>query len=177
MIPAFTDQDRLPIGRFQCDFADAQTALLDEPRFLASQTRGTLWIELSAAVTKFRDIRCKIPSIFLSGSFVTGKIDPTDVDAVFLVDFSTIHSPATIDSLWKLVKMLNTRTKVQAFVIPWWPTEDAQVDPIALEYYQTRGKWDDFWQRDVAKPDRNPFLRHHAFPERGYLEVVIDGYH
>ena len=177
MIPAFINQDRLPIGRFQCDLAAVESALVHDARFDSSQARKSLWIEFSAALSKFHGIRCKIPAVFLSGSFVTAKIDPDDVDVVFLIDFSTLHSPATFAALGKLVQMLNSTTKIHAFVIPWYPSGPTTPAQMRVDYFYERGRWDDFWQRDVAKPDRVPFVRDHAFPRRGYLEVLIDGYH
>jgi len=64
--------------------------------------------------------------------------------------------------------------QVDAFLIQWHPTgTQLGGDP---SYVGQRGTWDDFWQRKVAKPDRNPPQRAHAMPVRGYLEVIIDGY-
>lgn len=64
--------------------------------------------------------------------------------------------------------------QVDAFLIPWHP--DGTELGGSPRYATERTRWDDFWQRKVAKADRNPPQRWHAMPVRGYVEVIIDGY-
>jgi hypothetical protein len=66
--------------------------------------------------------------------------------------------------------------QVDAFLIPWHPNGTDLGGGDRRAYATERTRWDDFWQRKVAKPDRNPPQRSHSMPVRGYLEVVIDGY-
>lgn len=176
MIPAFDSGGTLPIGRFSCDLTEAKAALVDDREFEESSSRETLWALFENAINKIGNIRCKIPSVFLSGSFVTNRVDPKDIDVAFVIDFSKIQSDKTVGSLNQIFKVFHEDGYVDGYYIPWHPIGNSTLDPISSAYFRERGKWDDFWQRNVAKVDRDPFQRHHAFPKRGYLEVIIDGY-
>lgn len=176
MIPAFEANGSLPLGRFSCDLQEAKQVLVSGSPFNGAQNRDTLWKIFEDSLQRFHDIRCKVPSVFLGGSFVTSKLDPSDIDATYLVDFSTITSDQTLGKLWQILQAINREESIDAALIPWLPINLKIPHPDFEKYYIERGKWDDFWQRKVAKEDRVPWQRSHAFPERGYLEVTIDGY-
>lgn len=176
MIPAFEANGSLPLGRFSCNLQEAKQFLVSGAPFNDAPNRATLWTIFEDSLQRMHSIRCKIPSVFLGGSFVTSKIDPSDIDAAYLVDRSTIVSDQTLGKLDQIFRAINQEVFIDAFLIPWHPTNLKLEDSYFDMYYMERGKWDDFWQRSVVKEDRVPWQRFHAFPKRGYLEVTKDGY-
>ena len=176
MIPAFEANGALPVGRFCCSLEEAKQFLVLSPSFQTVENRQTLWTIFEDSLRRITDIRCKVPSVFLGGSFVTSQVDPNDIDAAYLVDYSTILTEQTYGKLDQIFRAINQENYIDAFQVPWHPTNLKKHEPYYEEYYLERGKWDDFWQRKVSETDRIPWQRSHAFPKRGYLEVTVDGY-
>ena len=117
-----------------------------------------------------------VPAAFVGGSFVTDELSPGDIDAALIIDVSAVTKPATWGIVQRLLANAKTRgLQVDAFAIPWFP-DGSEFGGASPAYQFERGKWDDFWQRKVAKADRVPPVREHAMPTRGYLEVILDGY-
>ncbi|OLT35085.1 hypothetical protein BJF84_14810 [Rhodococcus sp. CUA-806] len=174
-IPDFGPDGDLPRGRFCVSMDDVNATLVKGPTFLGSGTRGEVWDDFEKLVALIKRKGVRIPAAFLGGSFVTSKVNPSDVDASILIDASRITNPSTYDAVVKIAaNSKNVGLQVDAFVIPWHP--DGTQRGGDATYCGLRGSWDDFWQRKVAKPDRDPPQRVHAMPVRGYLEVLIDGY-
>jgi hypothetical protein len=175
LIPDFDQSGNLPRGRYCATVQEVHDVLVKGPEFAASTTRDSVWDDFTLLVDSIRRKRVRVPAAFIGGSFVTKALNPDDIDAAILIDTSRITSLATLTAVRQIVS--NPKAvglKVDAFLIQWHPdgTENGG-DP---SYLASRGKWDDFWQRDVAKADRNPPQRGHAMPVRGYLEVILDGY-
>lgn len=180
MIPDLTDEGLLPIGRFQCTMDEVEAVFVKGQRFAGSATREDVWMGIHAFLAEMADLRARIPATFLGGSFTTGKLDPDDGDLSPLIDMSRIQSDTTRRVVLETVKAAKSNLKLDVFPIRWRP-EDISLTPVVRtqavqEYLLDRGQWDDFWQRRVAREDRSAFVRTHAFPARGYLEVIIDGY-
>jgi hypothetical protein len=176
MVPEFNAEGLLPCGRFVATAGEVEAALVKADLLAASSTRSQVWADFLAVVDLIRDRRVKVPAAFVSGSFVTNRLDPEDVDASVIIDVSRVTNPKTIASVQSIVA--NTRTlglNVDAFLIHWFP--DGTEHGRAPAYWEQRGHWDDFWQRYVPnKQDRDFPQRAHAMPKRGYLEVILDGY-
>lgn len=175
MIPAFEPSGNLPRGRFCTTPDEVSDILVKGVDFTASTTRSDVWDDFLLLVDLIRRKRVRVPAAFVGGGFVTNKLNPKDIDTSLIIDTSKITNLNTLTAVQQIVA--NTKAqglKVDAFLIQWSPdgTENGR-DP---SYLASRGKWDDFWQRDVEKSDRNPPQRKHAMPVRGYLEVVLDGY-
>jgi hypothetical protein len=168
LIPAFVG-GLLPLGRFHCELREVQSDLVDAPEF-------SLWNAFLATTKILEEMRCKLPSAFIGGSFASSKIDPSDIDVTFLIDGSTIRSDSTIARIEQTLLLCRKNFKVQASAIYWFPIPDLYSQKHEFDYLLSRGKFDDWWQRDVAKSERNHFQRHHAFPQRGYLEVKLNGH-
>lgn len=180
MIPDLTDAGLLPVGRFQCTMDEVERRFVWDAAFQTSTTRADIWTKFQVLVARAKNEKAKIPSAFVSGTFVTSKIDPSDIDASLLVDASRITSDQTRGKIDAAIALAADQFKLDVFLV-WWSPEPVHAGSGALAneanvYLRDRGLWDDLWQRNVAKTERNPFQRHHAFPQRGYLEVMIDGY-
>ena len=175
MVPDFEQSGNLPRGRFCATVQEVEDILVKGPEFTNSTTRDSVWNDFTLLVDSIRRKRVKVPAAFIGGGFVTKALNPEDIDAAILIDTSRITNPATLAAVQQIVTDPKAAgLKVDAFLIQWYPdgTENGR-DP---SYLATRGKWDDFWQRDVPKAERIPPQRSHAMPVRGYLEVILDGY-
>lgn len=173
VIPPFNDEGNLPQGRWVSDLDEVYTALVEAPAFESSSTRRECFEQLEKFLA-LAGKRFTIPAIFLGGTFVTAKIDPSDADFSALLDVSGF---ADMDPRYDVVKnlFLNGRARLHRcdpYWIPWRPSW-TQADG---DYARARGSWDDWWQRDVPKSSRGLELREHGMPRRGYLEVIVDGY-
>lgn len=175
VIPAFDATGRLPRGRWVTDVNEVHQAFVDAPQFAGSSTRSEVWRKFQTALTAVRKRRTPIPAAFMSGSFISNVLDPGDIDAAVIVDVSEAN-PITLGVLTRLFDGFRDPFKLDLdlFMIQWSP--DGSQDGQSPPYHWQRGKWDDFWQRYVPKPERPKQVRAHAMPVRGYLEVVIDGY-
>ncbi len=143
--------------------------------FAASTTREAVWSNFLTVVALIGRKKVRVPAAFVGGSFVTSVIDPSDVDAAIVIDSSRITNPTTLTAVRQIVHEPKSQgLQVDSFLILWSP--DGSHGGQEASYLSERGKWDDFWQRSVAKKDRLPSQRSHAMPKRGYLEVVLDGY-
>jgi len=175
LVPEFEESGNLPRGRFCATAQEVHDVLVKGPEFTSSTTRDSIWDDFTLLVELIKRKRVHVPAAFIGGSFVTKALNPSDIDAAILIDTSRITNPATLAGVQQIVsKPKASGLKVDAFLIQWHPdgTENGG-DP---SYLATRGKWDDFWQREVAKADRNNPQRSHSMPVRGYLEVILDGY-
>lgn len=175
-IPALNSAGDLPRGRYCVSMDDVEARFVAGAEYEGSNTREEVWTDFNVLLDLIRQLRVRVPAAFLGGGFVTSALDPSDVDAAIIVDTSRITSQSTFAEISKIIDNPKGRLnlRVDAFLIRWHPDgTEVGGDPM---YLAQRGKWDDFWQRKVAKADRNPPQRSHAMPVRGYLEVLIDGY-
>lgn len=177
MIPTLSN-GILPRGKWMCTLNEFELTFVSNSTYTTPNSRKDLWDGLQVSLAALKALRCKVPEILISGSFITDKQSPDDIDVTFTVDGSTILNQDTVSKIKRVVEELKTQNKVDGHVIFWHPvkgtTEARSGDQEA--YLKARGFWDDFWQRFVPKPDRIPFQRHHAFPRQGYVVVIIDDY-
>lgn len=180
MIPDLTEDGLLPVGRFQCTMDEVEQRFVNDEAFQDSETRRDIWTKFGVLLARAKNEKAKIPSAFVSGTFVTNKIDPSDIDASLLVDSSRVTNDQIRGRIQTAVDVAAQTFKLDVVSI-WWSPQPVQFGWLGISqeaklYVGQRGLWDDLWQRNVPKAERDPFQRHHAFPKRGYLEVMIDGY-
>ena len=96
---------------------------------------------------------------WVSGSFVTGKVDPADVDVVTLLDGPTVDGLAADVVMELNARTMGPRCKLEfgcdGYIIPEYPDGHAQRDA----YLHMRGYWDEKWSDDRVTG------------QKGYLEV------
>ncbi|QXT62890.1 hypothetical protein KDB89_14375 [Tessaracoccus palaemonis] len=119
----------------------------------------------------------RVPAAWLSGSFLTDKPVPGDLDSVYVVDTADLQASmldplkqrfVTVVAQSSVKKLLNI--KVDSYILEWDPT-DGPGPTSSPDYYSYRGYWDDLW---VRQRDSDP--RVDSVPRRGYVEVILDGY-
>lgn len=85
-IPEFADRFHLPPGEHLCDIDEVET------RFgCSNDCRRMLWRGFRACLDFMREIGLEPRVILIDGSFVTGRDEPGDVDAVALIPYETIR--------------------------------------------------------------------------------------
>ncbi|QXC60549.1 hypothetical protein KSP35_19845 [Aquihabitans sp. G128] len=182
-VPALTVPDGLlPLGRYACTRAEMRAAFVDAAWAQASTTRSDVWNDFETATEQL--IRATSPSLiqcmWVGGSFVTDKLNPDDVDVIYLLKASQ-HSAIGSSKRRRIQEMVGrnvlrakTGLRVDLFTI----VAESVVDPSKMtasdrSYYQARGHWDDYWQRLRLGADKQaPPTLAEAQPRRGYLEVT-----
>lgn len=172
-IPALTN-GVLPMGRWACSPQEVHDQFV---RGLSSE-RAAIWTDWVDLVAALRAIVGRVPAAWLSGSFLTSKPVPGDMDSVFLIDAQ--HLTSVLQTNAADAKVLGFLASGQAksrlgvnvdsYILPWDPMPGPQ-ENASDEYYRYRGYWDDLW---VRQRDSDPRLD--SIPRRGFLEVIIDGY-
>jgi hypothetical protein len=125
------------------------------------------------------EVRSVIPicAVWLSGSYLSSKDLPGDLDAALVVPVAELTNLQGNDKLLVtplglqlLARRINVR--VDAYVLPWECIPHP--DPNNADhgrYFIARGYWDDWWMRL-----RSTTPTEGALPQRGYVEVIVDGY-
>lgn len=141
--------------------------------------REVLWRDWETLTAALRSLVGTIPAAWMSGSFVSDKVNPGDIDCLYVVDTEDVQSVVNAGGpdaslLMAMVSGPQVRGRlglnVDSYLLEWCPTPGPRRD-APPDYYESRGYWDDFWAR---RRDTDPRLD--AIPRRGYLEVIIDGY-
>lgn len=169
--------DFLPHGRWACSSADVEAAFVTGH----GPERAEIWADWLTALALLKELVGSVPAAWLSGSFLSSKPVPGDIDSVFIVDTDALLAAhqALPPEDWEIVLALTAGNgaksqlglNVDSYILEWHPTPTPQsISP--QEYYFYRGYWDDLWVR--AKEPSN--LRLESIPRRGYVEVLIDGY-
>ncbi|GGT62733.1 hypothetical protein GCM10010243_46980 [Streptomyces matensis] len=183
-VPALVDATgTLPLGRYECTEEEIRAAFVDHPDFSSSVTRINVWNDWETA-RELVTSTLTVHSVWIAGSFTTSKLDPGDIDIVFLVngpEFDALDA-AQQGIIYSFANgsagAQQHGLQVDSYVIPWYcfPSPNPYRDPAQLSYYASRGYWDDWWLRARSGPKGNPPMRQDAFPRRGYLEVKFRDY-
>jgi hypothetical protein len=193
-IPDWDQSTRhLPPGRYRATLAEIHELLVSAPAFAASETRQQVWSGFVRYLAAWRQVQAGLAAelngnqlilaLWLGGSFVSQKPNPSNLDLTVLVDGELVescHGRPGIGALHKLTsrdKMLIT-FKVSPCVIQYHyfrsPFRSQIVGNAKVQdYVMFRGAFDDWWQR--ARPDDLPKAeptRETAGTLRGYLEVA-----
>lgn len=172
----------IPPGRFRVTTEDIVATWLDAPQLAQSTTRRPIWEHWMEAQARLREV-VPVAMAWLGGSFLSPKLDPGDLDCVWVID-ETMLTVAGMDpdrarliALFANNQLQNVGIPVDSFVLAWRRRPGTRPrDPLDHQYLQARGYWDDFWQRTRTGTKGSEPHRDDALPRRGYLEVVLDGF-
>lgn len=151
--------------------------------FAPSTTRGPIWSDyLRAHITL--DQAIPVLAAWVGGSFTTGKVDPDDIDVLWIVDgrrYPTLTpAQAQVVSVFGQGKVLHQMTgaRVDTYVLPWEPipVPDVRANAQHRHLAATHGYWDDLWLRMIQGPKAAPRTVDDTIPRRGYLEVTYRDY-
>jgi hypothetical protein len=166
---------------------------VEDHRFRDSSTRPRLWSGLEAYLSRFFDLEDRhkdqvgptplIHALWLGGSFVSTKLNPSNIDLTVLIDEASAAAMRGLPGTRWLTSAFHRDARLQEFGVSplrvgYRPIVSV-FRPEALDsqdqaYLRERGAWDDWWQRcrpeGVGKTE--PTLES-AAPRRGYLEVTL----
>lgn len=168
----------------RCSVEYAHEQLVAAERFKGSATRREIWEHWLSVVEATRELVGEVCCAWLAGSFTTVKLDPEDIDAVFVIESTRVDRVmAGADDRAQLLTHIarselgNLGLRVDSYLLAWVVNpEPAPMTPEANRYMLNRGYWDDFWQRVRSGEKGDPPCRRDALPLRGYLEVILDGF-
>ena len=183
MIPPLTAAGALPCGRFPATIVEVESAFVADPKWATSTTRQTVWDDWKQITAQARKV-VPVAAVWIAGSFLTDKMDPDDLDVVYIIDSrqaAAVTSPLHKGFLSLLAQGDALRTlrgkRLDTFVINWVPDPDGQGAASGFpDYAASRGYWDDLWQRRLSGPKHAPRVPSDALPKRGYLEVILDDF-
>jgi hypothetical protein len=166
-------------------------AFVTDSAFDTSTSRLSLWQQWDVALQAFTGAVTTYAA-WISGSFVTDKVNPRDIDAVFLISGEDraargVQDRQIVESFVLRVKdpltgrlLPRHRLGVDSYVVEWEPHQmtagSAKLSPPYAEYAADRGYWDDWWSRRRVTPKGQPPQRPDALPQRGYLEVSLNAF-
>lgn len=193
-VPAFGQDGHLPCGRYRLGMDQVWDLLVDAPEFKGSSTRPRLWDGLTEYVLTFERVQDRfaqlldgcaiIHHLWLGGSFVSGKLNPRDMDLTVFTDARALEAiKGRAGSGW--IKDAFRRDQVRRqyrlephqvrYVAVPHVFRPQEFTAEAIEYFRDRGRYDDWWQRcrvPGAADEDEPTVES-AVPARGYLEVTL----
>ncbi len=174
------DIEFLPPGRYRWTLDDIEAKYLPETEY-GQTRRQVIWEHFKVATETLRQT-VPVAAVWIGGSFLSTKAEPSDVDAIYIVPGNAFDAlqddqDRQMVSLFSGGEQLKARGLfVDSYVFHWTPRASSgpQTDPERQEL-MARGYWDDWLQRhkldrQVAATDED------ALPVRGYVEVVLDGF-
>lgn len=166
-----------PIGRHRATKDEIEAAFVTAPEFATSTTRKELWDEFESGLGLLSGA-VLVHAVWLGGSFFSNKIDPSDIDAVFVVNNTDLTHRTDADR--QVVNAFQERShglRLDSFILRWRPIAEWNYDaPGHRQYTNWRGYWDDFWCRIRTGMKSDPPVREDSIPRRGYLELMVNDY-
>ncbi|GAB3258018.1 DUF6932 family protein [Kineosporia babensis] len=184
MIPTLSPAGFLPLGRHSCTIEELEQTFVLSPPFSTSSTRAQCLADFRSAKTMLDQLHpALVEANWIGGSFTTAKVDPDDLDSLFIIRESAFDELGSNNKKRKVLefgksqqlrKKLGLRVDAFMFVrqrIPQ-PWRAGGIDPEFQSAFALRGAWDDWWQRSRRGPDKDdaPTIES-SDPVRGYLEV------
>ncbi|WP_443080072.1 DUF6932 family protein [Streptomyces sp. P9-A2] len=182
-LPAFDPVTECPPpGRFPLTWDEVESELVKAAYFTDSSTRGHLFGELQTHYAMVELTTGAVGRLWLAGSFVSGKVDPEDVDVTYLIPPDAYARAMADADTVDYLDNLGTKDwctchamRVDAYVLCLPETEDFRslgvtgaMTPSDHKVFESLGVYDEVWQR--CRSGQN------GIPERarrGYVEVLL----
>ncbi|WP_330261732.1 DUF6932 family protein [Streptomyces sp. NBC_00539] len=172
------DTGFLPPGRYAASldvlYAEFVEAL-DSPR------RRELWSEWEHHRAAVEAWTGEITRLWVGGSFISGKQEPSDVDVTYLLR-SEVYDRLDQESLVSLGELTDQpwctehSMRIDAYVVrlpdamPFWQMMPSLFTSATSESFRDIGLYDEVWQRTRASSDPAGRL---GELRRGYVEVLL----
>lgn len=179
-------------GRYQVDPDEARALLVDNVRFRESKTRTEIWNGFEAYMARFFALEEHFATllgetplvhrVWLGGSFVSSRLDPSNIDVTVLVNTASEHAiKGKPKAGWMTQAFAREKIKDQYRVSPLRVPYRLIVSVFSSHllpadeqaYLRERGAWDDWWQRCRPAGAKGAPTLESAKPRRGYLEVAL----
>lgn len=178
------DSGLLPPGRYATSLAELRSGFVLDERFAASGTRAGLWAEWEDHRALVDAVAGGVSRVWVSGSFVTGRLDPTDIDVTYFLDARQYEGLSPEDKAY-----LEECTEVA-----WCQAHGMRIDPYLLTLPEEQPVWrltrggflpgaegcyagigvhDELWQRCSEKDGFGPNPGTGPGRRRGYVEVLL----
>ncbi|NDZ83654.1 hypothetical protein G3I19_35120 [Streptomyces sp. SID10853] len=171
----------LPPGRYTANLDQLHTRFVAAPDFADSRTRKQLWAEWEQHRLIVEAVTGGISRLWLGGSFVSGKLDPGDIDVTYLLRAQTYdrldrESLVALDELTDRVWCVEHDMRLDAYLIrlpedvPFWQLMPSLFTPLTNDSFRDIGLYDEVWQcarNPSPSDDETGRLR------RGYVEVLL----
>lgn len=171
MVRGADGYDVLPRGRHTCTLPQVKELFVaDRPD---AAWRGQLLDDFVAYLDVLRGLGLEVDSVWLDGSFISGKVNPGDIDMSPVIDAARSNPDAAalpdLEHRWIVPKDrwkrepvpgLGRTVRLDVYGFVKVPDEHLARDG----YIALRGLWDDWWQRSRVTGQSLV---------KGYVEVVL----
>jgi hypothetical protein len=144
----------LPEGVYTCTADEFHRAFV--LGFPASRTRSIIWLGLNDLLIELAALRIEC-TLWINGSFATGKANPADVDVVAFIRAKRLNGLSTkgTEFLMSLTNAAWSKRRYQThlFIVPVFDASD----PRRVLYERLRCYWRKWWGQSRAG-DRKGFL-------------------
>ncbi|MFF0198007.1 DUF6932 family protein [Streptomyces anulatus] len=178
-------------GRYHVDYDEARALLIDNENFRDSSTRRDIWAGFESYLGRFfaleehfgdfLDGEPLIHRLWLGGSFVSSKVNPSNIDVAVLINCpGERRIKGRPKSAWMTKAfdrdLVLPEFRVSSVRIPYKPVRSVfkskTLPADEQDYLRERGAWDDWWQRCRPPGAKGAPTLESAGPQRGYLEVA-----
>lgn len=124
MLPCFDINGNLPLGIHTCSIDEFKQKLVTD--FVDSNTRNPIYIGYISYCNEFLPYEV-VYSNLATGSFVSNKIDPHDIDLIVYVDaqkHKSLHERDKFNRIFDNQKQIYLDYYCHTFVIPLYPKDD-----------------------------------------------------
>jgi len=171
----------LPPGRYAADLEEIESMFVSASDLSGSSTRARLWDEWAQHRLMVESMTGEIARIWLAGSFVSGALDPSDIDVTYLLR-AEIHdgldeeSVQYLDDLTDRSWCVDHKMRVDSYLLrlpdelEFWQLTPCHFTDQTNQAFRDTGLYDELWQRTRAfphGPGQGGKLR------RGYVEVLL----
>ncbi|MFP8963127.1 DUF6932 family protein [Streptomyces nanhaiensis] len=176
-LPSFEqDTGCPPPGRYAMTWDEVEATLVLADEFEGTTTRRALWEELTFHRAQVECLAGSVSRIWLAGSFVSTKPDPSDIDVTYLLEAAVYGAISQQDDLADLANLedrewcVRNGMRIDAYVLSLPATKDFRDLGLTgamatedAEVFQRLGLYDEIWQRCRVGDGRR----------RGYVEVSL----
>ena len=175
-------------GRYLASIEEVEARFVVHRDFASSASRGAIWQGferyLAVWIALERDFGVQLlRSVWLAGSFISSKLDPSDIDVTPVVDRLAIDGLSGRPGSRRLRDLIGHRRRVaetfrvEPFPLRWCRIASTlypdRLDAGERDYLVARGALDDWWQRIKPSGGDGPPTAADADARRGYLEVIL----
>jgi hypothetical protein len=180
--------ESLPPGRYLSSFDEIEDRFVVHDDFADSDTRVRNWAGLNRYIGAWNEAEDQVGQrlligLWIAGSFVTLKKNPSDIDVTPIYDLARLKSLSGAKGIGQVKKLLGDRASVarafhvEAFALPWVSTGSSlfpeKLPAAEQAYLLAAGGLTDWWQR-ITSPNELGGPRHAVmYAEKGFLEVIL----
>lgn len=189
MIPAHDASTKgLPPGRYLTTLDEIEERFVTHDDFAGSSTRVRNWAGLRRYLDAWDEAEAAVDrrlliGVWIAGSFVTSKPDPSDIDITPIYDLAQFKTLNGKPGVGQVKKLLGDRARirrafhVEAFPLPWLSTGSSlfpeKLPPTEQVVLLNAGGLNDWWQRITRVDGRGGPVHAEVYAEKGYLEVIL----